>query len=194
MYPDSFQRLINQFSALPGIGPKMAERLVLFLFKQETTKIDEFIIDLSNLHKVTTCTDCFNITQNELCTICADKNRERTKLCIVEESLDIIPIERSGAFKGLYHVLGGTVKKHDKAQLTTNKLVDRIKKTNFEEIVIATNFTTEGDMTAMCLRQTLAPLNIPLFRLARGLATGSDIEYADDMTIRSSLTNKQSFS
>jgi recombination protein RecR len=194
MYPDSFQRLINQFSALPGIGPKMAERLVLFLFKQETTKIDEFIIDLSNLHKVTTCTDCFNITQNELCTICADKNRERTKLCIVEESLDIIPIERSGAFKGLYHVLGGTVKKRDKAQLTTNKLVDRIKKTNFEEIIIATNFTTEGDMTAMYLRQTLAPLNIPLFRLARGLATGSDIEYADDMTIRSSLTNKQSFS
>lgn len=194
MYPDSFQRLINQFSALPGIGPKMAERLVLFLFKQDTTKIDEFIIDLSNLHKITTCTECFNITQNEICTICADKNRNHQKLCIVEESLDIIPIERSRAFNGLYHVLGGTIKKRDKDQLTTNDLINRIERSQFDEIIIATNFTTEGDMTAMYLRQTLAPQNMTMSRLARGLATGSDIEYADDMTIRSSLTNREQFS
>jgi len=194
MYPDPFQRLINQFSSLPGIGPKMAERLVLFLFKQNKDKIDNFITDLSNLHNVTECTTCFNIAQNALCIICENKNRNNKKLCIVEESLDIIPIERSRAFDGIYHVLGGTIKKQDTDKLTINALLNRIEKENFDEVIIATNFTTEGDMTAMHLKQKLKEKNVPLSRLARGLATGSDIEYADDMTIRSALTNRANFS
>lgn len=194
MYPESFQRLINQFSSLPGIGPKMAERLVLFLFKQDQEKIDDFIKDLDNIKNISTCEKCFNITQNALCTICTDKTRDPKKLCIVEESLDIIPIERSRSFDGVYHVLGGTINKKDADNLTINHLIKRIENENFTEVMIATNFTTEGDMTAMHLKRKCEPFNINLTRLARGLATGSDIEYADDMTIRSAITNREKIS
>ncbi len=194
MYPESFQKLINQFSALPGIGPKMAERLVLFLFKQNKDTIDDFVHDLNNIKDISLCRTCFNITQDTLCTICADTHRDKTKLCIVEEPLDIIPIERSRSFDGIYHVLGGTVKKNDTAHLTIAHLLQRIPKEQFHEIIIATNFTTEGDMTAMHLVRELKKYHIPITRLARGLTTGSDIEYADDMTIRSAITHRQNMS
>ncbi len=194
MYPESFQKLITQFNSLPGIGPKMAERLVLFLFKQNKEKINDFIDALHNLHDIKLCDTCFNISQNNLCTICSNTSRDTSKLCIVEESLNIMPIERSRAFDGLYHVLGGTIKKRSSEKITTNQLLKRIGEGNFKEIIIATNFTTEGDMTAMYLKQELAPYNITISRIVRGLATGSDIEYADDMTIRSSITNRGDFS
>ncbi|MEN8252208.1 MAG: recombination mediator RecR [Patescibacteria group bacterium] len=193
MYPKSFQKLINQFDSLPGIGPKMAERLVLFLFKQDKTKINEFIESLNDLHNICSCKTCFNISQNNFCSICTDSRRDTSKLCIVEESLNIIPIERSRAFNGVYHVLGGTIKKRGSAKITLHQLLKRIDKNDFQEIIIATNFTTEGDMTAMHLKQKLSHYNINVSRLVRGLATGSDIEYADDMTIRSSLKNREKF-
>jgi recombination protein RecR len=195
MYPESFQKLINQFSSLPGIGPKMAERLVLFLFKQDEEKINNFIQDLNNLHNIKSCSKCFNISQNELCVICSNPNRDTTKLCIVEEPLNILPIERARAFDGVYHVLGGTIKKRDSNNLTMTQLFNRIETESFQEIIIATNFTAEGDMTAMHIKRKLSPYaEINITRLVRGLATGSDIEYADDMTIRSSITNRQNFS
>lgn len=194
MYPESVQRLINQFSSLPGVGPKMAERLVLFLFKQNKEKIDEFVHDLDSIKNISSCRRCFNITQDELCTICADRNRDNTKLCIVEEPLDIIPIERSRSFDGIYHVLGGTIKKRDADNLTITQLIKRIETEKFSEVLIATNFTTEGDMTAMHLTRKLKEFDVTITRLARGLATGSDIEYADDMTIRSAITNREKIS
>jgi len=194
MYPQSFQKLIEQFSSLPGIGPKMAERLVLSLFKKNQEKLDDFAQALINLHNIKPCTKCFNITQDSLCTICTNTARDRSKLCIVEEPLDIIPIERSRAFDGLYHVLGGTIKKRDSNNLTINELLKRIETEQITEIILATNFTTEGDMTAMHLKQKLSPFGVKISRLVRGLATGSDIEYADDMTIRSALTNRETFS
>jgi len=194
MYPQSFQKLIEQFSSLPGIGPKMAERLVLSLFKKNQEKLDDFAQALTNLHDIKPCTKCFNITQDNLCTICTNTARDRSRLCIVEEPLDIIPLERSRAFDGLYHVLGGTIKKRDSSNLTINELLERIETEQITEIIIATNFTTEGDMTAMHLKQKLSPFGVKISRLVRGLATGSDIEYADDMTIRSALTNRETFS
>jgi len=194
MYPQSFQKLIEHFSSLPGIGPKMAERLVLSLFKKDPGNLDTFAKALTNLHDVKSCAKCFNITQSKLCTICTNTSRNRAKLCIVEEPLDIIPLERSRAFDGLYHVLGGTIKKRDSSELTTNELLERIENEQIAEVIIATNFTTEGDMTAMHLKQKLSPYKIKISRLVRGLATGSDIEYADDMTIRSALTNRETFS
>lgn len=194
MYPQSFQKLIEHFSSLPGIGPKMAERLVLSLFKKDPGNLDTFAEALTNLHDVKSCAKCFNITQSKLCTICTNTSRNRAKLCIVEEPLDIIPLERSRAFDGLYHVLGGTIKKRDSSELTTNELLERIENEQIAEVIIATNFTTEGDMTAMHLKQKLSPYKIKISRLVRGLATGSDIEYADDMTIRSALTNRETFS
>ena len=194
MYPESFQRLINQFSSLPGIGPKMAERLVLFLFKQNQEKIDDFVHDLNNIKNISSCKRCFNIAQNDLCTICSDRNRDNTKLCIIEEPLDIVPIERSKSFDGIYHVLGGTIKKRDADNITISQLLRRIELEEFDEVMIATNFTTEGDMTAMLLTRKLQEFNVTITRLARGLATGSDIEYADDMTIRSAISNREKIS
>lgn len=190
MYPKAFQQLIDQFSSLPSIGPKMAERLVLYLFKQEPEKLNEFAESLKKIHEVKTCQQCFNISQNDLCHICLDKNRDQTKLCIVEEPLDLIPIERSQAYDGLYHVLGGTIEK-TQSHLTLNELIRNIEKSEIKEIIIATNFTTEGDLTAMHLKKILTAYNIKISRLARGLATGSDIEYADDITLRSSLKNRE---
>jgi recombination protein RecR len=195
MFPHSFQKLINRFSALPGIGPKMAERLVLHLYKNSKDLVDDFAADMINIKNVTTCTQCFNIAEDSLCTICQNSTRDTTKLCIVEESLDIIPIERSRAFEGLYHVLGGTLKKQESHHLTIDALLKRVAKDHFSEIIIATNFTTEGDFTAMHVQKLLLQntKGVTISRLARGLATGSDIEYADDMTIRSALTNRQNF-
>lgn len=169
----------------------MAERLALHVFKQGGDYADAFAAHLTAIKDVSTCTVCFNIAQGDRCTICADRHRNGQKLCIVEESLDIIPIERSRAFNGIYHVLGGTLKKNDATHLTIDALMERISAETITEVIIATNFTTEGDMTAMFLQQKLARYPLTVSRLARGLATGSDIEYADDMTIRSSLNNRE---
>lgn len=191
MYPRSFQQLIDQFCTLPGIGPRMAERLVLHLFKKGHDQLDAFAQQLLMIKEISACSKCFNIAENDLCSICADTHRNKQKLCIVEEPLDIIPIERSRAFNGIYHVLGGTLKKQDASALTIDHLIYRLTSESFTEIIIATNFTTEGDMTAMYIQQKLRTFPITISRLARGLATGSDIEYADDMTIRSSLNNRE---
>ncbi len=190
MYPKAFQQLIDHFSSLPSIGPKMAERLVLYLFKQDPEKLGEFAKSLSAIHEVKTCQQCFNISQNDLCTICLDKHKNQSKICVVEDPLDIIPVERSQAYNGLYHVLGGTIEQTN-AHLTINDLLIRIHNNDIQEIIIATNFTTEGDLTAMHLKRVLSDFDINVSRLARGLATGSDIEYADDMTLRSSLKNRE---
>lgn len=193
MYPNSFQKLIDQFHKLPSIGPKMAERLVLYIFKQDETFIDEFIQRLNDLKKISLCEKCFNISEDALCVICSDTHRDHTKICIVEEPLDIIPIERSHIYNGLYHVLGGTISQRKKSHnLTLHQLYKKIQNDTITEIIIATNFTTEGDMTAMhIIRQLSTYQNITITRLARGLATGSDIEYADDITIRSALANRE---
>ncbi|MCK4635684.1 MAG: recombination protein RecR [Candidatus Moranbacteria bacterium] len=190
MYPKAFQQLIDHFSSLPSIGPKMAERLVLYLFKQSPEKLDEFAKSLNAIHEIKTCQQCFNISQNNLCHICLDKNRDQTKICIIEEPLDLIPIERSQAYDGLYHVLGGTVEKNNDS-LTINELLNYVENSEIKEVIIATNFTTEGDLTAMHLKRILNEFDVNVSRLARGLATGSDIEYADDMTLQSSLKNRE---
>lgn len=169
----------------------MAERLALYVFKQGPDYGDALASAITAIQDVSVCSVCFNIAQGTHCTICADRHRNAQKLCIVEEPLDIIPIERSRAFNGVYHVLGGTLKKNDGTNLTIDALIERIATTAITEVIIATNFTTEGDMTAMFLQQKLASYPLTLSRLARGLATGSDIEYADDMTIRSSLNNRE---
>lgn len=177
---------------MPGIGPKMAERLVLFLFKGEKDRCDDFSVALEHLKDLQNCSLCFNIAQGDHCLICLDKNRDTSKICVVEEALDIIPIERTKSFTGLYHVLGGTLEtnKANGSDITIPQLLARISDTSVSEVVIATNLTTEGDVTALYLKRKIDPLNIKVTRLARGLATGSDIEYADDMTLKSALTNR----
>ncbi len=195
MFPAQFKKLIDAFSALPGIGPKMAERLVLYLFKQSDDDIHAFARALKDISTLSRCKQCFNIADQELCTFCRDPHRDKTIICVVQEPLDIIPIERTRTFHGLYHVLGGTIspkidaKEH--AHLTIAPLLERIKRNAVKEVILATNPTTDGDATALYLKEKLSPLAIHISRLARGLTTGADIEYADDLTLRSALINRE---
>lgn len=195
MYPKKFKDLINQFSALPSIGPKMAERLVLYLFKQDKNKLEEFARNLLELKNLKHCDRCFNITEDHLCEICKNKNREQKIICVVEDPLDIISLERTGSYKGLYHALGGVIfsGNDSKADLKLPQLLKRIREESTEEVILATNPTTEGDATALYLKRKLQELNlnISITKLARGLATGADIEYADETTLSAALVNRR---
>lgn len=192
-YPKPFQSLIAHFSALPSVGPKMAERIVLYLFKQDEEKLQGFAESLEQLHHLKTCTRCFHIAEGELCAICADPKRDQTILCVVEEPLDVIAFERVGSFNGLYHVLGGVLEsgRNDNSQnLRIAELLHRVEDEHPTEVILALNPTTEGDLTALYLKKKLEPSGVKVSRIARGLATGGDIEYADEMTLRSALTNR----
>ncbi|EKE21259.1 MAG: recombination protein RecR [uncultured bacterium] len=192
MYPKIFQKLIENFSALPSVGPKMAERLVLFLFKQDKEKLLEFAENLTQLKDLRHCEKCFNISQEDLCGICSNQHRNASTICVVEDSLDIISIERTNLYKGLYHVLGGSLDTStENNELKIPELLARIKKEKPEEIIIATNPTTEGDLTSLYLKRKLQDFNIKITRLGRGLSTGGDIEYADEITLSSALTNRE---
>ncbi len=193
MFPRSFKKLIENFSALPSVGPKMAERLVLFLFREDKDKIEEFAENLKNIKNLKSCRRCFNIAEGEFCEICKNKNREQKAICVVEEPLDIISIERTGIYKGLYHVLGGVIfsSAKEKTELKIPELLNRIKKEKISEVIIAVNPTTEGDATVLYLKRKLLPLEIKVTRLGRGLSTGGDIEYADETTLSEALTNRK---
>jgi len=194
MIPKTFQNLIDNFSSLPSVGPKMAERLVLFLFRQDKEKLEDFSENLSNLKKLKNCQKCFNISEGDLCEICKDPGREQKTICVVEDALDVISIEKTGIYKGLYHILGGTIEPssgNEKSDLKIPQLLDRVKNEKIQEIIIAFNPTAEGDLTALYLKRKLQPLKIKITRLGRGLSTGGDIEYADEATLSSALTNRK---
>jgi recombination protein RecR len=170
----------------------MAERLVLYLFKQDKEKIEEFAENLKNLKDLKVCQRCFNIAEDDLCEICKDLKREQKIICAVEEPLDIISIERTGIYKGIYHVLGGVMgSQSQENNLKIPELLSRVKEEKIEEVIIATNPTTEGDLTALYLKRKLLPANIKITRLGRGLSTGGDIEYADEVTLSEALTNRK---
>lgn len=195
MYPKIFQKLIDNFSSLPSIGPKMAERLVLHLFKQNKEKLKEFSENLSKLNDLKYCQKCFNISENSLCEICNNEQRGKEIICVVEDPLDVISIERTGIYKGLYHVLGGSMEPgEEKNDLKITELLKRLENEKIQEIIIATNPTTEGDLTALYLKRKLQNFEIKLTRLGRGLSTGGDIEYVDEITLSSALTNRENLS
>ncbi|HLC95463.1 MAG TPA: recombination mediator RecR [Patescibacteria group bacterium] len=193
-YPKVFQSLIAHFSALPSVGPKMAERIVLYLFRQDEEKLENFSESLEALHHLKHCQRCFHIAENDLCAICADTKRMSDTICLVEEPLDVIAIERTGTYQGLYHVLGGLLEsgKNDNSEaLRISELLKRVENGGVKEVILATNPTTEGDLTALYLKKKLEPYKIKVTRMARGMATGGDIEYADELTLVSSLTNRK---
>lgn len=194
MFPKSFKKLIDHFSSLPSIGPKHAERLVLYLFKQDEEKLLDFSETLKNIKiNLSFCKKCWNISEGDLCEICLDKKRDQKTICVVEEPLDIIAIERTKKYTGLYHVLGGVIEpgKNGNGSLKFEELEKRIKDENIEEVILATNPTTEGDATALYIARLLKPLEIKTTRLARGLSTGGDIEYADEITLGSAILNRK---
>lgn len=192
MFPKPFQKLIDHFSSLPSIGPRLAERLVLYIWKYDKNKIDDFAESLKNLkEKIKFCTQCFNISENDLCLICSDKTRDKSIICVVEEPLDIISIEKTRLMRGLYHVLGGTISSQNNQNLKINELKNRLKIAGTKEIIIATNPTTEGEATALYLARTIKPFKIKVTRLARGLPTGGDIEYADEATLTGAIEGRK---
>ena len=192
VYPKAFQKLIKNLASLPSVGPKMAERLVLFLFKQDTEKIKEFAENLLEIKSMKICHRCFNIAEGELCEYCKDSKRDQHAICVVEEPLDIISLERTKAFNGLYHVLGGVLQVGDTgADLKIPELLRRVEKEKITEVILATNPTTEGDTTALYLKRKLQPLGVKITRLGRGLSTGADLEYADEITLSEALKNRK---
>lgn len=191
MYPKAFQKLIKNLSSLPSVGPKMAERLVLFLFKQDMEKIRDFAENLLEIKNMKICHKCFNIAEGELCEYCKDSRRDQHSICVVEEPLDIISLERTKSYNGLYHVLGGVIQVGDSGEdLKIPQLINRIEKEKITEVILATNPTTEGDATALYLKRKIQPLGTKIIRLGRGLSTGADLEYADEITLSSALTNR----
>ncbi len=196
MFPKTFQKLIDHFIALPSIGPKMAERLVLFLFKYDKDKVLSFAEDLQDLaNNLHFCKNCYHIAEDEgLCSICLSENRNREIICVTEDPLDVISIEKSKAFNGLYHVLGGNLTvMNDKEikKLNFDKLIERVREEEVKEVIIATNPTTDGDTTALYLRRILQELPVKITRLGRGMPTGGDIEYADQITLSSAIEGRR---
>lgn len=195
MYPKPFQRLIEHFSSLPSIGPRLAERLTLHLFREKKDKLEDFAESLTALRELHPCERCFHIAENHLCGICRDEGRDGSLLLVVEEPLDIIAFERTGRFRGRYHVLGGVMSGgKDTEHLHIGELLDRVPREGVKEVILATNLTTEGDFTALYLKKKLEGTGASVSRLARGLSTGGDIEYADEMTLSSALERRERLS
>jgi len=196
MLPPSLKNLIDHLSRLPGLGQRSATRLAFYLISQPTSELNSLAQAIKDLPaKIKHCPRCFNLTSDsELCAICADKKRQQNLICVVEDILDIIPIERTRQFIGAYHVLGGLISLIDGLtpdKLRIKELVARIKQLLSQkiqpEIVLAFNPTTEGDTTALYLEKLLKPSNAKITKLNRGLATGSDLEYADEATLVNAL-------
>jgi len=196
MAPISAENLIKQMAKLPGIGPKFAERLVFHLANQPKEYNSALLAALQEFNKkIKNCARCGNISEYEICPICQDPRRNQAELCIVESASDIIPLEKTGQYRGLYHILGGLISPHRHIMpenLRIKQLTERIKKSKeIEEMIIATNPTTEGDATALYLAKTLEPFKLKITRLARGLPTGGELEYMDETTLTNALSGRK---
>lgn len=196
-YPKPLQNLIKEFSKLPGIGPRTAARFAFSLLRKPDFELELLSKAVINLKKETLiCKNCFNISEKELCEFCSNPKRDRATVCAVEEAINIPAIENTGKYGGLYHVLGGVIKPREgigSENLNIKELIGRVKNGKIKEIIIATNPDTEGETTALYLAKSLKPYNLKITRLARGLATGSDLEYADEMTIISALSGRKEY-
>jgi len=188
-------RLIEEFNKLPGIGPKSAARLTYFLLrmpKEEVMALAEAIIAVKE--KTVLCSSCQNITNSNPCAVCASSERDHSIICVVKDPLDIMALERTGQYKGLYHVLHGVLSPMDGIgpdDLKIKELLQRLKTGSVKEIILATNPNLEGEATAMYLQRLLSPFGIRLTRLARGLPIGGDLEYADEITLTHALEGRQ---
>lgn len=190
-YPAVLQTVIEQLSRWPTVGPKTAERFVFYLLKQRPEAIRELVDSLLALQsKLTRCNICHTVTVDNPCAICRDPNRQRNILCVVAESRDMLAIEETGQFKGLFHVLNGTisaVNSESRDSLTIDHLLTRLRSENISEIILAFNPDIEGETTALYLSRIMTGINIKITRLARGLPAGASLDYADPMTLSHAL-------
>ncbi|MBN1466566.1 recombination protein RecR [candidate division KSB1 bacterium] len=189
---ETVEKAIHELSKLPGIGRKTAQRHVFFLLKQPEEyirRLTESLVELKS--KVIHCSICFNITETDPCRTCADERRDRSTICVVEEASDVLALERTGEFKGLYHVLGGALSPLDgigPEDLRVKELLMRLS--GVKEIIIATNPNTEGEATALYIAKLVKPLDIKVSRIARGIPVGADLEYADEMTLARAIQGR----
>lgn len=189
------EKLINELSKLPTIGKKSAQRLAFHILKsskEEAISLAKAIIELKE--KIISCSVCFNITDVDPCRICTDETRDKTVLCIVEEPKDLMIIEKMHCYKGLYHILAGTLsplKGITPDNLRIKELLERVKKGNFKEVIVATNPSVEGEVTATYLSEILQPYKITTTRLGMGIPMGSDLEYVDQMTISKAFEGRR---
>jgi len=193
-YAAPLENLIERLCSLPGIGPKSAQRIAFFLLsipRDEAVELARAIVEVKD--KVRFCTTCFNISEGELCSICTDARRDEAVICVVEEPRDVIAIERSGRFRGKYHVLGGAISPIDGVgpeELRFRELIERLREGKVTELIAATNPNAEGEATALYLAQLVRPLGITVTRIARGLPVGGDLEYADEVTLGRALDGR----
>lgn len=190
---EAVERAVHELSKLPGIGRKSAQRHVFYLLKMPAAEVEALanaLIDLTL--KVKHCSLCYNITEHDPCPLCADSKRDRRLICVVEEPNDVMALEKTGEYKGLYHVLGGALSPLDGIgpdDLKIKPLLERMA-AGVEELIIATNPNTEGEATALYLAKLIKPLGIKVSRIARGIPVGADIEYADEITLSRALEGR----
>jgi recombination protein RecR len=187
---------IEELSKLPGIGKKTAQRLAIFLLKSEDPQVDNLINAIKDLKlKLRFCERCFNLSEEELCNICQSEKRDKTVICVVEEASDVMAIEKTHEFRGLYHVLGGVLSPLagiTPDSLHIKELLKRFETEEFKEVILALNPDTEGETTSLYLARLMKPFGITVTRIARGLPIGGDLEFADDATIGRAILNRSS--
>jgi recombination protein RecR len=194
---EPISRLIEELNKLPGIGPKSAKRLAYHLLQssdEETRALAEAILTLKE--KIKLCSVCFNNTDSDPCRICQDEERDHSQICVVEKPSDILPLEQTGKYEGVYHVLHGTISPTQgigPENLKIKELLARLKDGSVTEVIVATNPNVESETMAMYLQRLIVPLGIRVTRLARGLPFGAELEYADDLTLGQALENRREF-
>lgn len=194
-YPKPLRRLIGMLTRLPGIGEKTATRLALHMLKMPTAALREMGEAIAGLSDaVVRCSKCFNIADMDPCVFCTDPARRDELICVVEDPTDIVPIEKSGEYKGRYHVLGGAISPIDGVMpedLHIRELLGRISQGGVEEVILATNLTAEGESTASYLAGAVKPLNVRVTRIAYGMPVGSDLEYTDEITVGRAMKGRR---
>jgi len=194
---DAINQLVQEFNKLPGIGPKSAQRITYYLLRTPAEQTKLLVDAIQSLkQKITLCSTCFNVTESNPCPLCRNNERDHSKVCIVEQPQDILALEHTGIYKGLYHVLHGAISPTEGVgaeDIRAKELLSRLQENPVEEVILATNTNLEGEQTAMYLNQLISPLNIRVTRLARGLPFGTELEYADDVTLTRALEGRQEF-
>ena len=194
---DAISRLVQEFSKLPGIGPKSAQRITFYLLRAsgaEGKNLAEALLSLKQ--RITLCSSCCNVTESDPCPICRNHQRDTSQVCIVEQPQDILALEHTGVYKGLYHVLHGAISPTEGIgadDIRIGELLERLQNNSVQEVILATNTNLEGEQTAMYLSKIITPLGIKVTRLARGLPFGTELEYADDVTLTRALEGRQEF-
>ena len=192
----AISRVIHEFSKLPGIGPKSAQRIAFYLMRsgEEAKSLAEAVLSLKQEIKL--CSVCLNVTDTEKCGICSNDRRDSTRICIVEQPQDIVAIEHTGIYKGTYHVLHGAISPTEGVgsnDIRIRELLNRLQNNNVTEVILATNTNLEGEQTALYLQRLITPAGIKVTRLARGLPFGTELEYADDVTLTRAFEGRQEF-